>query len=168
MEETEKFEPRPDKPSDRKKAKAREELETTATVISDTTGRPREQVLEELEERTKKRRFELEFQSIPEGPFYRPKRLGEQKRVIINTLHPFYTKVYDATPEIKAALEVLLFVLAEGELEAEGDFETFYRSARTSWSERLHHALDELKHDDDMRDKAAAVAEKMQTTTAEE
>jgi hypothetical protein len=168
MEETEKFKSRPDKPSDRKKAKAQEELEATATTISETTGRPREEVLEELEERTKNRRFEVEFQSIPEGPFYRPKRLGEQKRLIINTLHPFYTKVYDATPEIKAALEVLLFVLAEGELEAEGDFESFYRSARTSWSERLHHALDELKHDDDIRDKAAAVAEKMQTATAEQ
>jgi hypothetical protein len=88
--------------------------------------------------------------------------------VIINTLHPFYSKVYDATPEVKAALEVLLFVLAEGELEAEGDFESFYRSARTSWSERLHYALDELKQDDDMRDKAAAVAEKMQMAVPEE
>jgi hypothetical protein len=168
MEETEKFKSRPDKPSDRKKAKAREELETTATTISESTGRPHDEVLQDLEERTTSRRFELEFQSIPEGPFYRPKRLGEQKRLIINTLHPFYTKVYDATPEIKAALEVLLFVLGEGELEAEGDFESFYRSARTLWSERLYHALNELKHDDDMRDKAAAVAEKMQSVTAAE
>jgi hypothetical protein len=167
MEETEKFKPRADKPSDRKKAKAREELETTATAIAETTGRAREEVLGELEERTAKRRFEVEFQSIPEGPFYRPKRFGEQKRLIINTLHPFYTKVYDATPEIKAALEVLLFVLAEAELEAEGDQESFYRSARGGWSERLYHALNELRPDEDMRDKAAAVAEKMQLAAAE-
>ncbi len=162
MEETEKFKSRPDKPSDAKKAKAREELENTATVIAEVTGRPRDEVLKEQKERTAKRRFEVDFQPIPEGPFYRPKRLGEQKRIIINTLHPFYTKVYDATPEVKAALEVLLLVLGEAELEAEGDFESFYRSARTSWSERLYHALKELRPDEDMRDKAAAVAEKMQ------
>ena len=162
MAETEKFKTRPDKPSDKKKAKAREELESAATKQAETSGKPREEILETLEEHTSKRRFEVEFQPIPEGPFYRPKRLGEQKRVIINTLHPFYTKVYDASPEIKAALEVLLLVLGEAELEAEGDFESFYRSARVQWSERLHHALNELRPDDDMRDQAAIVAERMQ------
>jgi hypothetical protein len=167
MEETEKFKSRPDKPSDKKKAKAREELETTATAIAETTGRPRAEVLEELEQRTKNRRFEIEFLPIPEGKFYQPKRLGEQKRLIINTLHSFYSKVYDTTPEIKAALEVLLLVLGEAELEAEGEFESFYRSARNLWSERLYHALNELRPEADMRDKAAAVAEKMQMVTTE-
>lgn len=162
MEETEKFKSRPDKPSDQKKARAREELENQATKQAEISGRPRDEVLTELEEETTRRRFEIEFQPIPEGPFYRPKRLGEQKRVIINTLHPFYSKVYDASSETKAALEVLLLVLGEAELEAEGDYESFYRSARHRWSERLHHALTELRPDDDMRDKAAAVAEKMQ------
>jgi hypothetical protein len=167
MEETEKFKSRPDKPSDMKKAKAREELKSIATKIAEETGRAQEDVLEELEETTAKRRFKIEFEPMPEGPFYRPKRLGEQKRLIINSLHPFYAKVYDATPEIKAALEVLLFVLGEAELEAEGDFESFYRSARSLWSERLYHALNELRPDQDMRDKAAAVAEKMQMALAE-
>ena len=171
MADTEKFKSRPDKPSDRKKAKAREELETAATKITEETGRPRDEVLEELEEKTTNRRFKIEFEPLPEGPFYRTKRLGEQKQLIINSLHPFYTKVYDATdatPEIKAALEVLLLVLGESELEAEGDLESFYRSARSLWSERLHHALNELRPDQDMRDKASAVAEKMQMATAED
>jgi hypothetical protein len=188
MEETEKFKSRADKPSDRKKVKAHEELESTARGIAETTGRPNEQVLEELEERVAKRRFEIEFLPVPEGPFYRPKRLGEQKRLIINTLHPFYTKVYNAVapdpkelvelgievdldfhiPEMKAAMEILLLVLGEAELEAEGDFEAFYRSARSLWSERLYHALNELRPDDDMRDKAAAVAERMQMAISED
>jgi hypothetical protein len=162
MMATEKFKSRPDKPSAEKQAKAQEELENTATKTAETTGKPRDQVMQELEEKAATRRFEVEFQAIPEGPFYRPKRLGEQKRLIINTLHPFYAKVYEASPEIKAALEVLLFVLAEAELEAEGEFESFYRAARTAWSERLQHALEHLRPDDVMRDKAAAVAEQMQ------
>jgi hypothetical protein len=167
MAETEKFKPRPERPSDTKKAEAQKELEHAAAKVAETTGRPREEVLEELREQTAKRRFEVEFQPVPEGPFYRPKQLGEQKRLVINTLHPFYTKVYDSAPEIKAALEVLLLVLGEAELEAEGDFEAFYRSARSLWSERLYHALNELRPDDDIRDKAAAVAEQMQMAVSE-
>jgi hypothetical protein len=153
MAETERFKPRPDVPSEQERAQAREELENTATRISEVTGRPREAVLKELEEETTKRRFEVEFQPIPEGPFYRPKRLGGQKRVIINRLHPFYTKVYDATPEIKAALEVLLLVLGEAELEAKGDYEPYYKAARTRWSERLYHALNLVLPDEEIRNR---------------
>jgi hypothetical protein len=167
MEETEKFKSRPDKPSDKKKAKAREELERTATREAEASGRPTEEVLSELEGQTSDRRFKVEFQPIQEGPFYLPKRLGEQKRLIINTLHPFYTKVYDTAPEIKAALEVLLQVLGEAELEAEGELESFYRSARAGWSERLYHALNELRPDQDVSDKAAADTEQMEMATSQ-
>ena len=57
---------------------------------------------------------------------------------------------------------VLLFVLAESELEARGDFKSYYQAARGHWSDRLRHALDVLAPDDTMRDKAAVVAEQMQ------
>jgi hypothetical protein len=144
MEDTEKFKSRPDKPSDIKKAKAREELERTATKDAEASGRPTEQVLSELEGQTSERRFKVEFQPIQEGPFYLPKRFGEQKRLIINTLHPFYTKVYHTAPEVKAALEVLLLVLAEAELESEADFEAFWRSVRPVCSDRLRQAFNEL------------------------
>ncbi len=40
MADTEKFKSRPDTPSDEKKAEAQKELENTATVVSETTGRP--------------------------------------------------------------------------------------------------------------------------------
>ena len=168
MADTEKFKTRPNKPSDRKKAKAREELETAATKQAEVSGRARNEILEDLEQRTTTRRFEIEFQAIPEGPFYRPKQLGDQKRVIINAPHPFSTKISDASPESKGALEVLLLVLGEAELDAEGEFEAFYRSARVQWSDRLYHALKELRPDDDMRDKAAVVAEKVHAAMDEE
>ena len=144
MAETEEFKPRPDAPSDKEKAEARKELEAEAARVANEKGKPRAEVLKELEEETSKRRYEIDFQPMPEGPFYRPKRLGEQKRVIINTLHPFYTKVYNTSPEIKSALQVLLLVLGEAELEAKGDFESFYRSARGLWSERVRYAIEQL------------------------
>jgi len=55
---------------------------------------------------------------------------------VINTDHPFYTRIYDAAPEVRAALEVLLFILAERELEVKKDAETFYRAERM-------HSMDE-------------------------
>jgi hypothetical protein len=159
---TEKFKSKSSSPSDRKKAEGKKNLEQAATRASEKTGKSKNEIVEQLAERAKTRKFEVEFQAIPEGPFYRPVRLGEQKRLIINTQHPFYSKVYDVSPQVASSLEVLLLVLAEGELEAEGDAETFYKSSRAAWSDRLRHALDVLRTDDEMRDKASAVAEAMQ------
>lgn len=161
MMETEKFKSRPEAVSDRQRQVAKKNLESAATKVAEQTGMAKEEVVKEFERRATQRRFEVEYQAIPEGPFYRPYRLGEQKRVIINTQHPFYTKVFNVAPDIASALEVLLMVIAEAELEAEGDAETFYQSSRNRWSERLRHALDRLSPDDEMRDKASAVAEEM-------
>jgi hypothetical protein len=162
MTETEKFRARPESPSDDKKAEGKKNLEDAAAKIAETTGRKKSDVVKELEDIAQQRRFAVEFKPIPEGPFYRPHRLGEQKRLIINTQHPFYSKVYAVSPEVSSALEVLLLVLAEAELEAEGDAGTFYKAARTGWSERLRYALDRLRPNDEMRDKASAMAEEMQ------
>src|SRR5205814_1627432 len=80
-----------------------------AVERAEVTGEPTEKVVEDIKKELEARRWAVEFTAIPEGPFYRPTRLGEQKRLVINTDHPFYTKVYAAAPEAKAALEVLLF-----------------------------------------------------------
>ncbi|MHB8656059.1 MAG: ATP-binding protein [Terriglobia bacterium] len=162
MEASEKFKEKVPEPTSEKKSEAAMNLERAASDRAKLGRRPKEETLRELQAETSKRRFEVEFLDIPEGPFYRPIRLGEQKRVVINTQHPFYSKLYGvAPPEVHAALEVLLFVLAERELDCIGDAETFYKAERQKWSERLRHALDKLVADDTIVDKAAAVAEQM-------
>ena len=146
-------------------------LKEEAERLAKPAGPPKEQVIDDLIRRTQGQRYDVTFEAIGEGPFYLPKRLGEQKRVIINTAHPFYTRVYTAAEEVKSALEVLLLVLADAELEsAEGDARVFYRSARQQWSERLRHALENLDPDASMADKASAVAEgfEMARTVAED
>jgi hypothetical protein len=60
-------------------------------------------------------------------------RLSEQKRVLINSDHPFYTRAYNGAPEVKAALVVLLFILSERKLDAKNDAETFYKAERQRW-----------------------------------
>lgn len=165
MVEAERLKPRRVAPSPRKSEQALDNLQNEAVHASEQTGTPLAQVLEELETETSERPFKADFRAIPEGPFYRCERLGVQKRLIINTQHPFYNAIYnapDATPEMQAALEVLLFVLADGELDAEGEFEEFYRSARQAWSIRLGDALKKLDPDNRLGDKAAAVAEALE------
>jgi hypothetical protein len=167
MEDSAKFKASAPEPTPPQREEAQRNLERKATERSEITGEPREEVLRELVEQTERKRWEVEFAAIPEGPFYRPTRLGEQKRLVINTEHPFYTKVYDVAPDVRAALEVLLFVLAERELEAKNEGETFYKAERQQWSERLRHALDVLISENTMMDKASAVAERMHMAVEE-
>ena len=161
MQETEKFHGTVTEPTASQKQEGDKNLEEAATQVATVSGESKEVVLQRLKERVAKNRFEIEFKAIPDGPFYRPTRLGEQKRVIINSDHPFYAKVYAAAPEISAALEVLLFVLAERELEVKNEAESFYKAERQRWSERLRFALDSLTADESMVNKASAVAEQM-------
>ncbi len=161
MTETEKFKGATPEPTARQREEAERNLEREAKQRAKASGKSQEEIVEELREETSKLRWEIEFAAIPEGPFYRPKRLGLQKRIILNTDHPFYSKVYDLAPEVSAALEVMLLVLAERELEANMDAEVFYKAERQRWSERLRHALDVLTTDEALADRAAAMAEAM-------
>lgn len=161
MEQSEKFKGTVPGPTLTQQQEAKKNLDQAATERAEVTGKPKEEVLQELSEEISKRRWDIEFSAIPEGPFYRPRRLGEQKRLVINTDHPFYTKIYDAAPDVRAALEVLLLVVAERELEVKDETEIFYRAERQRWSERLRNALDTLVPEETMVNKAAAVAERM-------
>jgi hypothetical protein len=164
MEESEKFKGTVQEPTPAQQETAVRNLEEFAAGKAETTGQPKEDVLKELAEQTKKRRWEVEFLPIPEGPFYRPVALGEQKRLVINTDHPFFPKIFErATPDVRAALEVVLFVLAERELEVSHDAATFYKAERQRWSERLRHALDTLVADETIVNTASMIAETMHT-----
>jgi hypothetical protein len=170
MEATEKFrETVTPPPTEEQVAEALRNLEDTAAEVAAKARRPMQEVIRQLEEETKRRKWEVEFASLPEGPFYRPKRFGEQKRLVINTEHPFFSKMYEpASPDVKSALEVLLLVLAERELESKKDAETFYKNERQRWSTRLRNALDHLTPYESLSDMASSVAEELHTTEATE
>jgi hypothetical protein len=162
MEASAKFKGAVQEPSPAQQAEAEKNLEHQASALAAATGKAEQGTKEELKAKAEQRKWAVTFEAIPEGPFYRPKRMGVQKQLIINTDHPFHSKVYEATsPDVQGALEVVLFVLAERELECRDDAETFYKAERNRWSERLRHALEELAPNDTLRDKAAAVAERM-------
>jgi len=159
MQEAEKFRVRRPTPSPKKVDEAKRNLDEAADMLAKKSGMPKEQATENLKAKIEKLAWEVDFDAIEEGPFYIPKRLGTQKRIVINTAHPFYQKVYDRAQEIKSALEVLLFVLADGEIDAEGEQEQFYKSARQHWSELLRHALGKLVDDEHVINRASAEIE---------
>lgn len=162
MEASSKFKGSVQEPTPAQQAEAEKNLEQEAKKLAAATGKTEQETKVEVAARAEKRKWVVTFESIPEGPFYRPKRLGTQKQLIINTDHPFHSKVYDpAGTDMRSAVEVLLFVLAERELECHDDAETFYKAERNRWSERLRHALEELTPTDTFTDKRSAVAERM-------
>src|SRR5262249_42875231 len=75
-------------------------------------------------------------------------QVGGQKRLLINTAHRFYSNLYDApgmtSKRLKTALELLLIVLGECELDSTPEKEKFYRYERNEWSRRLDIMLEEL------------------------
>lgn len=161
MEETEKFKPAVSNPSPAQREEGERNLDEAVANQAHATGRPKEVVREELVEKTRGKKWEVEFQAMPEGPFYRPYRLGEQKRLIINTEHPFHSRIYKVAPASQYALEVMLFVLAERELESSGDAHLFYKAERQRWSERLRHALGQLVSDESLANQSSSMAEIM-------
>jgi hypothetical protein len=136
-------------PSDRERLQKRGEanLERQAEQVAEKTGRPKIEVVKELRAETAKRPYVVKEESSPGAPFYRAEQLGGARVVWLNTAHRFYTRVYkgqDATPRLRAAIEVLLFVIGSCEVESIDDRARFYVSERAEWSTRLETALDIL------------------------
>jgi hypothetical protein len=147
MAEAEKFSKT--SPSDRKRLQKRgeENLERQAEKVAEETGRPRAEVIKDLRAQVADRPYVVKEEASPGAPFYRVEQLGGARIVWLNTTHKFYTRVYkgqDATPRLRAAMDVLLFVIGSCEIESMDDRARFYVSERSEWSTRLETALDIL------------------------
>lgn len=149
MENASRFTAEKPKPGESERAeKSKEMVVAEAERKAGEVGIPVQPVLDKLFDEIANRPYAIVTQDIPEGPFYRPVNFGGQRRVILNTDHPFYTELYaspTSTPQVRSALEILLFVLADAELGARDERETFYKEERPQvWSQRLKTALREL------------------------
>lgn len=164
MEQAEKFRIRRPTPTPEKVEEAKKNVEELIEKITKQTGRSKQEVATEVKRRIEGRSWHVGFDAAKDGPFYWPRRLGKQKDVVINTAHPFYTKLYNRAPGAKSALEVLISVLADGEIDAEGDREHFYRNERVHhWSKLLKDALDKLVDEDAIVDRISAAQEAGET-----
>jgi hypothetical protein len=131
--------------------KSQEVLELEAARRAKESGVSIKDVKEQLLAETKTRPYRVVRESSPGAPFYRMVQMGGQRVLYINTEHRFYTHVY-AAPEsgrrLRSALEVLLFVLGEAELDSTEDRRLWYELERGEWSKLLNVALDRLERQD--------------------
>jgi hypothetical protein len=142
-------------PSPEKEEKSQKLLEEETKRIAKDTGKPEEAVKKEIESRP----FKVDFEPLPGAPFYRMLQVGGQKQLRINLSHRFYSDVYagpNASPRLQAALELLLIVLGECELDSEKEREAFYRTERPEWSRRLEIMLEDLDQRDPIIDSHSA------------
>lgn len=159
MMAAEKFKTRTPHLTPEKREEAERNLKEKIEEEAKAKGKTPEEAKREVEAHIARRPWDIEFKSIDEGPFFIPKRLGVQKVITVNTSHPFYAKVYNEATMDRSAWEVLLFVLADGEIDASGERAVFYKAERMHWSETLRHALDHLVADSSVVDRAASKIE---------
>lgn len=147
MERAERFKTREAAETTERTKKKAEALEQEVSRRSRESGVEPETIRKRLVAETTARPFRVEERSNPGGPFYSIEQRGSQKVLIINTAHRFFTDVYaadDATPRLQSALEVVLFVIGDSELDASGDRELFYKTERAHWSMHLETVLARL------------------------
>lgn len=107
-------------------------------------GKSEEELKKELEEELEKQPYKVSFEDIPDGPFFRPEHIGPQFVLYINRKHAFYRDLYiSSSSKIKTALELLLFIIGQGELDSEGNKEKklFYTCEKRVWSKNLENVL---------------------------
>ena len=131
----------------RQEARGRDQLAKTAQERAEQSGRSAEEEQKELVLVLRNRPFKLEFESISGGMFMRADMLGTTKMLFINRAHRFYQDLYagsTSSPEVRAALEVLLFAIADSMLDAPDESARMYRVELPNWSTKLDIALEEL------------------------
>lgn len=128
-------------------AKREKRFQEEVRKKSEQTGVPESQVAKALRAEIQGHPYKVELENSPGAPFFRVEQIGGQMILYLNTAHRFYLDVYsgsDSTPYMRAALEVLLFVIGDCKLDANRDARLFYDVEVAEWSTRLDPALDRL------------------------
>lgn len=138
---------------------SQEALRKLAQEKARLSGLPPEKVEQQMLEEAKVRPYKVETESLPGAPFFRLIQAGGQRILYLNTAHRFYTDVYagpDSAPRLRAALELLLWVIGDCELDSTQDRRRFYEGERAEWSKMLNLALDVLNEVDSVEDELSA------------
>lgn len=144
--------------------RGQERLRQIAGQRAEESGRSLEQEEEQLLLELDGQRYRVEMETAPGAPFFRADVLGGAKVLYLNRAHRFYSDVYDgpkSSPEVKAALEILLFAISDSMLDATDENQRVYKVEVPQWSLKLDLALETLSQtvgfsaDDDHSELAA-------------
>jgi hypothetical protein len=156
MAEASKFKTsRPGGDAEERRRKAAERLRLLAEKRATETGKSVEEAVRELEAEAQGRPYVVQEEEMPGAPFYRMDQIGGMKVLYLNRAHNFYKDMYaevaaqasdnPAALRLRSALEVLLFVLGDCELDANDERQVFYANERYEWSRRLETTLTVLQ-----------------------
>jgi len=147
MEEAEPYKTRKAAETDERVKQAAEGLDKEAKRRATESHVPEDIVREQLITETQTRPYKVEEARHPGAPFFWLEQRGGQKVLVLNSAHRFYVDVYaaqESNPRLQAALEVVLFVIGDAELDATPDRQLFYKIERNLWSTQLEAVLDRL------------------------
>jgi hypothetical protein len=148
MQEIQKFKARrPQLVSEKLQQEAEYHLQEYVRRRAKESNVPEALIEQQLEADAESRTHVVETEALPGAPFFRVIPRGGQVVLLINEGHRFYDDLYaafESSPQLRARLELLLFVIGEAGLDAHGDRRRFYEAERTEWSRVLNTALDRL------------------------
>jgi hypothetical protein len=153
------------KDTEARKTERKQNLEREVERKAKSENRDPDEVRPEIYAETDRHKYKITYESVEGAPFFRMEVVGPQTRVIINQKHPFYTDLYagpQSTPQLKNALDLMLYAIGSCELETTGTKELFYQTERFQWSQRLNillSMLDEKNQAADIRDAEASEEE---------
>lgn len=133
---------------ERKRQRGREGLEREASRRANETGQDKAAAQRELELEVKDRGYKVAFDNAPGGPFFRMEQIGGAKVLFINKATRFFQEVHSgprSSPDVRAALELLLFSIGDRMLEAKETQRDWYHFEIGEWSRKMEVALGQLR-----------------------
>jgi hypothetical protein len=132
---------------ERKQAMGKKGFQQEAERRARESGKPIEETKKELEFELRGRLYKVATESMPGAPFFRIDMFGGTKMLFLNTAHRFYKDVHsgpNSSPEVRGALEVLLFAIGDRILETSENLRDVYYHELPEWSKKLDYALAQL------------------------
>jgi hypothetical protein len=132
---------------EQRQARGRKGLEQEAARRSHQTGQDRAAAQHELELELEGRAYKVAFENMPGAPFFRAEQVGGTKVVFINKASRFFQEVHSgpkSTPDVRAALELLLFSIGDRMLDSRDTQQDWYRFEIGEWSRKMEFALGQL------------------------
>jgi len=139
---------------ERRQRQGREGLEREAARRAQETGQDPASTLKELELEISGRGYKVVFDNLPGAPFFRVEQIGGAKYLFINKASRFFQEVHSgpkSTPDVRAALELLLFSIGDRMLEVQDDKQLWYQYEIGQWSGKMEVALGQLGQQDRTR-----------------
>jgi hypothetical protein len=130
--------------SPRRQKEGTETLEKRVRERVAEFGVTQDEARAEVQAELDSRKYQIKYESLPEGPFYTCRPVGGALELVINTAHPFFTDLYSAPgtdARSRAGMECLLFVLAVREVEVGDEMQDIYKQERMHWSSMFGRVL---------------------------